>query len=197
MDIILASSSAIRKTMLLNVGLEFSTQASQLDERVAVEKNGGENAFSPKELSLFLAGLKARDISKSHSGKLVIGADQILGFQDRILHKAATVEEGKKRLAILSGNRHDLYSGVCLCLNGEIIWRHMSASSLLMRSLTDQHIQDYFEKAGDDILSSVGCYQLEGRGAALFEKIEGDFFSILGLPLLPLLSALRKYGITI
>ena len=197
MDIILASSSAIRKTILLNAGLKFDIQASQIDERAEVEKKGGERAFSPKELSLFLADLKAKDISKSQPGKLIIGADQVLGFQDRILHKASTIAEGKKRLSVLSGNRHHLYSGVSLCLDGEIIWRHISTSCLFMRSLSDKQIEGYFKKVGEGVLSSVGCYQLEGRGAALFDKIEGDFFSILGLPLLPLLAALREQGLDI
>lgn len=195
MKLILASKSEIRKTVLENAGLEFECQTATLNERLAIEEIGGEDSFSPHELALILADLKAKNISDQNKDCLIIGADQVLGFEGKIIHKAKSLDEARDRLKAFSDKTHHLYSGISLVLNGDIIWHQVSTSSMVVRELSDDFIEAYLQKAGERILSSVGCYQLENLGAQLFKKIEGDFFSILGLPLLPLLSALRENDI--
>jgi len=136
----------------------------------------------------------ATAVSELARNAFVIGADQVLALGDRILSKPESMEAARGELLDLSGKSHTLHSAVALARNGMTAWAHSEASTLTMRALTPQFIGRYLAAAGEEVLSSVGAYQLEGLGIQLFEKIDGDYFSILGLPLLPLLDALRREG---
>lgn len=196
--IILASQSAIRKTVLHNAGINVITQPADIDERLIVANAGGETAFSPDKMAVFLAEEKAKAVSRCVSNDaFVIGADQVLSLYNQILHKAQDMRAAKTRICELSGQTHHLNAGIALARGGEILWSHCNICKLKMRHLTEDQIEAYMQVAGDNILSSVGCYQLETVGAQLFEHIDGDYFAILGLPLLPLISALQDEGIEI
>ena len=193
--LILASKSRIRYDILHHAGLDVVVKTQDIDERAMVQAEGGEHNFSPEKMALFLAGIKAKAISsqEGYASSLVIGCDQILGLEGQILHKAQNREEAFERIHNLQGKSHELYSAVSLYQRGEEIWQHCTICSLNMRPLYIDEINDYLDKAGEGVLNSVGCYQLETLGVQLFEAIEGDYFSILGLPLLPLLNYLHRY----
>jgi septum formation protein len=192
-DLILASKSPFRAMLMRNAGLTFSQQAAHVDER-AIEDTLDATGTTPADLALILARAKAIEVSERHPQALVIGSDQTLSLGDDVLHKAATMEEARDRLLHLQGRMHQLNSGVVLARNGQVIWRHVGVARLTMRSLSPQFIGRHLASTGDKVLGSVGCYQLEGEGLQLFETIEGDYFTIVGLPMLPLLSELRKLG---
>jgi septum formation protein len=192
-EIILASGSPHRRTLLLNAGLEFSVAKPDIDER-AVEAALAGSGATPEDVAAVLAEAKAVAISERHPDALVIGSDQTLSLGDELLHKVADMEAARRQLLRLSGRMHQLSSAVVLAGQGEAIWRHTSVAHMTMRKLDPADIGRYLSDVGDAVLGSVGCYQIEGRGIRLFEKIEGDFFTIVGLPLLPLLAALRDKG---
>ena len=146
-------------------------------------------------LEMAFAKASAFEVSKSNPDKYIIGADQILGLDGKAFDKPASLEEAAARIKEFSGKPHILHTGICIVKNGEVIWRHIEMPRLTMRALTNAQIETYIEKSGSKILSSVGAYMLEDLGVQLFEKIEGDYFSILGLPLLPLLEFLRAEGL--
>ena len=192
--LILASKSQIRQNVLKQVGVDFKVMTANVDERAEIAARGGETAFSPTEMASLLAKLKAQDVGKrAPSAAYVLGCDQVLGLEAKILHKAKSRDEAHARLSHLAGKTHHLHAGVALIHNGQVIWEHVATAALTMRNLSAAEIDTYLEKAGSSILDSVGCYQLEGRGAALFDRIDGDFFTILGLPLHPVLEALRTF----
>lgn len=191
-DLILASASAVRRALLQGVGLSFVSQAADIDER-AVE--AGLEGHVPNEIAVALAEAKAASVSQANRSTLVIGADQVLAFEGAILHKAADREAAHVKLSALQGKTHTLAVGVALVLDGETLWTGTDEANLSMRSLTDADITAYLDQAGDAATASVGAYRLEEVGAALFDSIDGDYFTILGLPLLPLLGALRTHGI--
>lgn len=193
-NIILASKSVHRKMLMQNAGLSFDTASADIDERV-IEKAVQETGVTPQELALILANAKALDVSQKNPDKYIIGSDQTLSFEDDVLHKAADMEEARRRLLQLSGKTHQLNSAVVIIKDGQTLWQHVSTAELTMRELTPEFIGRHLAQAGDDILSSVGAYQLEKDGVQLFEKIEGDFFTIIGLPMLPLLEELRNLGV--
>lgn len=193
-NIILASKSIHRKMLMQNAGLSFDTASANIDERViesAVHKTG----VTPQELALILANAKALDVSQKNPDQYIIGSDQTLSFEDDVLHKAVDMEEARRRLLQLSGKTHQLNSAVVIVKEGQTLWQHVSTAELTMRKLSPEFIGRHLAQAGDDILSSVGAYQLEKEGVQLFNKIEGDFFTIIGLPMLPLLQELRNLGV--
>jgi septum formation protein len=190
MALVLASGSRIRADLLKNAGLNFEIDPADVDER-AVETPLLESGFPPEDLASVLAEAKANDVSGRRSGDLVIGADQILAFEGERRTKPDDMEAARRQLLAFSGKTHELHSAVVLSQNGNAIWRHVSTARLTMRDLSPAFIGHYLAAAGQEVLSSVGAYQLENLGVQLFEKIDGDYFTILGLPLLPLLEELR------
>lgn len=187
-QLILASQSPFRMTLLKNAGLSFKTEKAAIDERI-VEKESGIESISL--LARHLAEAKALDVSRRFPTALVIGCDQTLEFEGKVLHKVATMEEAHRRLLLLSGKSHYLHSGIALAKNGEIIWNTVSTAILTMRPFSSAFVGRHLARVGSGVLQSVGAYQIEGEGVQLFETIEGDYFTIIGLPLLPLLNRLR------
>lgn len=193
MTLVLASGSKIRAELLKNAGLSIDVDPADVDER-AVEAPLLEADFPPDDIASVLAEAKANDVSARRNGDLVIGADQILAFEGERRTKPDDMEAARRQLLAFSGKTHELLSAVVISKDGEAIWRHVSTARLTMRELSPAFIGHYLANAGDVVLSSVGAYQLEGPGVQLFEKIEGDYFTILGLPLLSLLAQLRVLG---
>ena len=188
-QIILASSSAIRRTLLENAGVGILVRKPLSNE--AIEKAAFEHDDA-EQLAVSLAKVKALSIVEP--AMIIIGADQTLSCGNMIFHKPATHERAQQQLIELRGKTHRLHSGVACAQNGKIIWSHLDTATLTMRDFSDPFLQTYMDIRGTDILNCVGCYQLENRGVQLFDKIDGDYFTILGLPLLPLLAFLRKTG---
>ena len=195
MALVLASGSRIRATLLANARLDFTVDPATVDER-AVEAPLLEAGFPPEDIAQVLAEAKALDVAGRRLQDLVIGADQVLGLGNARFTKPADMEAARRQLLDLSGKTHELHSAVVLARGSEVLWRHVSTARLTMRALTPAEIGRYLALAGDAVLSSVGCYQLENVGVRLFERIDGDYFTILGLPLLPLLGELRALGET-
>jgi septum formation protein len=193
-ELILASKSSFRATMLKNAGLEFLTIAANINER-AVEAPLVKTKMPLTDIAEILAIAKAEDVSASNVEKLVIGSDQVMEFDGQQLHKPKDMEEARRRLLSLSGKKHQLHSAVVLVKNGEMIWSHVETTSIWFRSMTPEFIGHYLADVGAVALTSVGAYQIEGQGIQLIEKIDGDFFSIIGMPLLPLLKELRRLKI--
>lgn len=192
-SIILASGSPFRKALLANAGVDFSAMPAEIDER-AVEAPLQDSGATPEDLAQILAEAKALDVSERNPGALVIGCDQTLSLGDRVFHKPEDMEGARRHLLSLSGKTHQLNSAVVLVRDGETLWRNVSIARLTMRKLDPAFIGRHLAKVGDAALASVGAYQIEGEGIQLFDKIEGDYFTIVGLPLLPLLGALRDLG---
>jgi septum formation protein len=193
--LILASGSNARAGMLEAAGLAFIVEPPGLDESAMRQAISGENSLGAQDVAEVLARAKAEAVSDLAPGAFVIGADQVLALGDRILAKPETMEIARTQLLELSGKTHRLHTAVALASNGEVCFTHTDDATLTMRKLTPEYIGRYLAAAGEEVLSSVGCYQIEGAGIELFEKIDGDYFSILGLPLLPLLDALRRKGV--
>lgn len=192
MSIVLASASAARRRMLKEAGLAFDVIAPNCDEAAAKRQYRAEGR-SPHAQAEALAELKARSVSHTTSA-YVIGADQMLALDGAPLDKPHSVAEARQHLLRLRGSPHELITAAAVAKDGAIIWRMTDVPRLTMRRFSDAFLEDYIARAGDDVLRSVGAYQLEGLGAQLFERVEGDYFSILGLPLLPLLAFLRGRG---
>jgi len=193
-SVILASSSEIRATLLANAGIEFDAIGADIDER-AVEAPLLDANFLPEDIASVLAEAKALEVSERYPGAYVIGADQILAFGGRRWTKPESVEEARSNLLDLRGRTHELHAAVVCARDGEAVWRHVSTARLSMRNFSPQFLGRYLASIGENALSSVGSYQLEGEGVQLFDRIEGDYFTILGLPLLPLLAFLRQEGV--
>lgn len=187
-DIVLASASLARKQMLANAGLEFEVIPGNIDETGIIENN---NTLTASGKAQKLAFEKARAVSGRCPGKLVIGSDQILVHKNAILQKAANRQEAIQKLKSLRGDRHDLLSAVSVVKDEQELWSVVESASLEMADLDDAALDIYADKAGDALTRSVGAYELESIGASLFDKINGDYFTILGMPLLPLLNYLR------
>lgn len=192
-QLILASKSPFRAMLMKNAGLEFTSQSAQIDER-AIEAPLKDTGVIPEDVALVLAEAKALDVSSRNLDALVIGSDQTLSLGDRVFHKPNDMEDARRHLLALSGQTHQLNSAVVIAQNNETIWRHVSVARLTMRALTPTFIGKHLAKVGDDILASVGAYQYEREGVQLFDTIDGDYFTIVGLPLLPLLKQLRLLG---
>ncbi|TIR17645.1 MAG: Maf-like protein [Mesorhizobium sp.] len=191
--IILASSSPFRKTMLVNAGLDIGAVPANVDER-ALEAPLKDSSVSPEDVASILAEAKATEVSERRPGSLVLGCDQTLSLGDEIFHKPADMEGARRHLLALSGKTHQLNSAAVLCRDGEVLWRHVGIASLTMRKLDPAFIGRHLARVGAKALGSVGAYQIEGEGIQLFEKIEGDYFTIVGLPLLAVLKELRALG---
>lgn len=191
--LVLASASPSRRMLMENAGLKFQAVAAQIDER-AVEREIEHRALGPDELALELACSKALEVSGRFPQALIIGCDQTMSLGQQVFHKPADRAEARANLLLLRGRTHRLNSGVALVRGGREIWRNLSTADLSMREFSDAFLEDYLVRCGDDVMKSVGCYQLEGIGIQLFNSISGDYFTILGLPLLPLLEQLRTLG---
>ena len=192
-DLVLASASPFRQALLKNAGLSFRALPADIDER-AVEAPLRDGGVGPEDTALVLAEAKALDVSGKMPGALVIGSDQTLSLGDEVFHKPADMDAARSHLLRLSGHTHQLNSAVVLARSGETVWRHVSSARLTMRPLDPGFIGRYLSRVGDRALQSVGAYQLEAEGIQLFERIEGDYFTIIGLPMLPLLATLRDRG---
>ncbi len=191
--LLLASASATRLALLVSAGLPVETQGSGIDER-AVEESARAEALDPPSLARRLAVEKALAVSRRHPARIVLGADQVLDCEGIVFHKPAGREGAREQLRHLAGRTHALHSAGAVAIGGEVVETFMASARLVMRPLTEDALDLYLDLAGPDVLSSVGAYQLEGLGIHLFEDVEGDHSTILGLPLLPLLSALRRLG---
>ena len=189
--LILASTSRSRRALLSGAGVSFTAEAAAVDER-ALEAEL--LAATPADVALALSEAKALAVSRLHPQAVVIGADQTLGLGRRTFHKPASPAAARDQLLALRGETHVLHAGIACAREGTVVFRHVSPARMTMRRFSDAFLDDYLRTAGDAVLSSVGCYQLEGPGIQLFEAIDGDYFTILGLPLLPLLAALRHLG---
>ncbi len=187
--LVLASQSPIRASLLRDAGLKITTTTAAIDER-AVEAAMGSDVHG-EDLAQVLAEAKAGDVSPNFVDTLVIGADQTLTCEGEILHKASDDKDLRQKLLWLSGRTHTLNAAIAVVYNGETLWRHTEQAQLKMRKLTPEFVGRYVAETLPESLSSVGGYQLESIGSQLFDKIEGDYFTILGLPMLPLLAWLR------
>ncbi len=191
--VILASQSAVRRTLLAGAGVAFQALSSGVDEAPIAEALVASGA-GPAQVAAELAAAKALAVSASHPHALVIGADQTLEF-DGVLHgKAESVDEARARLLAWRGRLHHLHAGVVLARGGEIVWRLTRTSTLTVRAFSDAFLDVYMARAGEALLAAVGGYELEGLGIQLFERVEGDYFAVLGLPMVELLAALRDFG---
>ena len=192
-SLVLASSSPFRRQLMENAGLQFLAQAADIDER-AIEAPLEAAGASPDEVALELARAKALDVSHKNPAKLVIGSDQTMSLGSRVYHKPKDRGAAKDHLLSLSGKTHRLNSAVAFARDGQVIWEHVAHADMTVRPLTDEFVERHLARVGDKALKSVGAYQLEGEGIQLFEKIDGDYFTIIGLPLLAVLGELRRLG---
>jgi septum formation protein len=191
-QIILASKSAARRAVLTGAGVPFEVSVAGVDEDAVKNAMLAEGA-SPRDIADALAELKAVKVSRSKPG-FVIGSDQTLEFEGQLYDKAQTTEDATARLKLMRGKAHKLHSAVVVAKDGAPIWREIVSATLTMRDFSDAFLTDYLALEGEEALGSVGCYRLEGPGAQLFSKIEGDYFAILGLPLMGLLDLFRRHG---
>jgi septum formation protein len=190
--LILASQSRSRRQMLEAAGLRFAAIASAVDEpqlRRRMQDTGAD--VSPEAVARALAAAKAEDVSRAHRQALVIGGDQVLALGDEVFEKPAGLDGARRHLLALRGKTHRLISAVVLATAGRVVWQHAETAVLTVRPFSADFLERYLAAAGEDVCQSVGAYQLEGLGAQLFERIEGDYFTILGLPLIALLGELR------
>jgi septum formation protein len=188
-SLILASQSRARQMLLADAGLTFETVPAEIDER-AIQQASGLSA--PADIAALLAREKSLFVSTRRSGRYVIGADQTLALGTRLLSKPASRAQAAEQLHALAGETHELYSAVAVARDGKILFEEVALARMTMRPLVETEIDAYLDAAGVAVTSSVGAYQLEGLGVHLFDRIEGDHFTILGLPLLPLLAFLRS-----
>jgi len=193
LNLILASASAARAEMLKGAGLVFDVIPAVVDE-VGLREHLLAEGAPLSEVAGLLAEVKARAVSRSHPGALVIGADQVLLLGHEIFEKPGDIQGARETLQRLRGKTHELISAVTLVHNGDTVWQGSEAARLTMRDFSREFLEDYLETEGDAVLSCVGAYRLEGPGAQLFDRVEGDYFTILGLPLLQLLAVLREAG---
>ena len=192
MKLVLASGSAARRKMLEAAGLTFEVDAPRVDEEAAKASLRAEG-LKPRDQADALAELKALSVSRTRPD-FVIGADQMLAVGGEVFDKPKDIEEARRHLVRLRGQTHELITAAVVAREGAIVWRHIDTPKLKMRAFSDAFLDDYMSRAGERVLRSVGAYQLEGLGAQLFEKVDGDYFSVLGLQLLPLLAFLREHG---
>lgn len=187
--LILASKSGARQMLLANAGIPFDAVPADIDERLAQKGSG---LLLPGEIAGLLARDKALSVSSQHPGRYVIGADQTLALGARLFNKPAGRAQAADQLRLLAGDTHELHSAIAVARDGRIVFADVSLARMTMRRLSEGEIDAYLDQAGEAVTTSVGAYQLEGFGVHLFERVEGDHFTILGLPLLPLLAFLRR-----
>ena len=191
--LILASKSQTRHALLAGAGLRFVTSPAQIDER-ALEADVLGKGGDAKAVARYLAEAKACDASTAHPDAIAIAADQVLALDDSLLHKPESLAEARLQLDRLKGRAHFLHAGIALAHNGEVLWSDVETAKLTLRNFTDAERDAVLTLEGDAVFGSVGAYRLEGPSIRLFERVEGDYFTILGLPLLPLLAALRRHA---
>jgi septum formation protein len=187
--LILASQSRARQTLLSNAGIDFDVVAADIDERATQQACG---LSAPGDVAAVLAREKALSVSVREGGRFVVGADQTLALGNRLFSKPAGRSQAAEQLRALAGNSHELHSAVAVARDGKILFEAVSVARMTMRRLGETEIQAYLDQAGQAVTTSVGAYQLEGLGVHLFDRIDGDHFTILGLPLLQLLAFLRR-----
>jgi len=192
--LILASGSETRRDMLQNAGLEIEVIKPRVDEDMMRDAMLAEEA-NPRDIADALAEMKARKISEKHPDRLVLGCDQVLDFRGTLYSKATSKEEAVQHLTELRGVRHSLLSAVVLYEDGKPIWRHVGQARLTTRVYSDVFISDYVDRNWDEIRHCVGCYQLEAEGVRLFAQVEGNHFTVLGLPLIELVNYLTLKGV--
>lgn len=194
--LILASASKARQSMLRAAGLAFDAISAEIDEEAIRGAMQSESTcVDANDVARTLAEEKAVAVSKRYPDALVIGSDQVLGLGTRLFSKAATLHEARVVLHRLRGRTHELVSSVALAQDGDVLWTASESAQMAMRDFSDEFLATYLEHAGKGILDCVGCYEWEGLGVQLFEEIDGDCFTILGMPLLPLLAELRRRGV--
>ena len=191
-DFILASGSRIRRQVLENAGVPFGVDKPDVDES-AIKAQRSE--LDPADMALVLGRAKAEAVSRRRPGALVLGADQTMELDGKLLDKLPRADLARDRLIAMRGRAHHLHSGLALCRDGDCVWQHQQTSTLHVREFSDAFLDMYLEEAGFALTASVGAYAFEGLGAQLFDQVEGDYYAILGLPLLPLLAALRQHGV--
>ena len=187
--LVLASQSRARQLLLANAGIDFEAIPADIDERAAQQSAG---LSAPADIAVLLARAKAVAVSIQKPDRYVVGADQTLALGQRLFNKPSGRAEAAEQLRGLAGRTHELNSAVAVAHGGEIVFVHVALARMTVRPLNEVEIEAYLTHAGEAVTSSVGAYQLEGPGVHLFERIEGDYFTILGLPLLPLLAFLRS-----
>ncbi len=192
MKTILASASSSRAALLRAAGISFEIQPADIDEGAIKKRLLGTRA--PEAIAIELAEHKAKAVSRARPHDIVVAGDQILWFGGHVIDKCRTLVEARELLARLRGQKHSLIGGLVLARTGDVVWRHTSRASLTMREFSDDFLDQYLRREGESILSSVGCYRLEAQGVQLFDAIDGNYFAILGLDVLPLLRALRAHG---
>lgn len=188
--LVLASGSASRRAILEKAGVPFTIDPADIDEGAVKAAFSG----TPAALALELAHRKALAVSARQPGKLVLGADQVLEFEGEAFDKARNLHEARARLEMLRGKTHALVGGLALVRDGAPVWQHQSRCEMHVRAFSDAFLDRYMNEAGSILTAGVGGYAYEGLGAQLFDRVDGDFFAVLGLPLLPLLAALREHG---
>jgi septum formation protein len=193
-EIMLASTSDIRRRLLESAGIEVRPVQSCVDESAIKRTFAQMSGADGPKLADALAAAKAEAVSLRHPAALVIGADQLLLLNDKSFDKPRDLNEAAMQLALLRGNTHKLITAVAVARRGAVVWTDCAIANLTMRHFSDDFLANYVASMGQDVLASVGAYKIEGRGVQLFHRIEGDYFAILGLPLLPLLSFLRSEG---
>ena len=194
-DIVLASGSRARREMLAAAGVPFTVRAADVDEpAIRARMYEIDPNVDPKKVAAVLAAAKAEDVGGKQPGALVIGADQVLALGDALLSKTPTIDAARAALQKLRGKTHELHSGIAVVRGGALAFGHVAVARMTMRAFSESFLDAYLDAAGANVTASVGAYQLERTGIHLFEKIEGDHFTILGLPLLPLLDYLRGEG---
>ncbi len=192
--LILASKSAARRAMLENAGVPFAVQVADVDEDAVKVRHDPADAAG---LAVELARVKALAVSRREPNAWVLGADQTLAFDGGLISKAGSLGEARDRLSAMRGKAHHLHSGAALARDGRIVWSGVDTAAVQVRDFSDAFLDAYLAREGDGLLSSVGSYKLEGMGSQLFERINGDYFTVLGMPLWPVLAELRRVGVLV
>lgn len=188
--LILASKSAARREVLANAGVPFDVQVAGVDED-ALKQPG----VDPRQLAIDLARAKALAVSVQHPDAVVLGADQTLAFDGGLVSKAPDLEQARRRLSTMRGRSHQLHSGVALARNGEVLWADADTAHMVVRDFSDEFLDAYIAREGEELLHCVGSYRLEGMGSQLFDKVDGDYFTVLGMPLWLVLEQLRRFEV--
>jgi len=191
--IILASQSQARQAMLTAAGVAFTSQTARVDETAIKQALLAEGA-KPRDIADALAELKALRVSAKMPGAWVIGSDQVLDLKGKLLSKPKDLAAAREQLCQLRGQAHKLFSAAVIVKDGQPVWRHVGQVRLTMREFSDRFLEEYLTRQGDDIFGTVGAYKLEGEGVRLFNQIEGDYFAVLGMPLLEVLNYLSQTG---